>query len=131
MKAEELRIGNWIADRGLKEWQIDHWETINKVSGKANTVMCGGVIMETHPPTEYVDYLKPIKLTEDWLLRFGFKEVKPRSGVQKSFIKNGIRINLSNSGNFYFKELPVKVHTLQNIFYFNTGNELTLTTPTP
>lgn len=122
MKATELRISNlllynsdfnsgeqWdVVDVNIEtlSWALSNQEQFNRVH-------------------------KPIRLTEDWLLRFGFEEVKPRSGVQKSFIKNGIRINLSNSGNFYFKELPVKVHTLQNIFYFNTGNELTLTTPTP
>ena len=90
MKKTELRIGNWIADRGLKEWQIDHWETMNKVASKSNATMCNGILMETHPLTEYIDYLKPIPLTEEWLERLWFErdgdwvkiQFEPMMGIQ-------------------------------------------------
>jgi hypothetical protein len=131
MKVNELRIGNWIADRGLKEWQIGHWETINKVASKANATMCNGILMETHPLTEYIDYLKPIPITEEWLLKFGFKKQK----------NNWKRLPICNDWTYLYwerlagLELSVNkrsvmlpninyVHQLQNLYYALTGEEL-------
>lgn len=70
----------------------------------------------------------PIELTEDWLLkRMGFKEVKPKAGIQKAFLYKGIRIEMSNSGNFYYKGVPKnKVHLIQNLTHALTNTELTI-----
>lgn len=75
MKASELRIGNWIKDRGSKQWQIDCWESKNKVAAKSPVLgYCDFTKnqIEGHPLTEEIDYLQPIQLTEEWLLKFGF-----------------------------------------------------------
>ena len=63
-------------------------------------------------------------ITEKMLIDSGFKEVRPRLGVWKAFVKNGVRIQLSNSGNFYFKSRPIGVDQLQDIYLALTGDEL-------
>lgn len=139
MKSNELRIGNWIADRGLKEWQIDHWETINKVSSKASTSMFMGIMMETHPLTEYVDYLRPIPLTDEWLLKFGFtpderkivydhplpkepeNEHKDLGTKYPAFFMNN---RLNRWMDCHTRVCIDYVHQLQNLYFTLTGEEL-------
>jgi hypothetical protein len=140
VKSNEIRIGNWISDRGLKEWQIDHWETINKVASKANATMCNGILMETHPLTEYVDFLKPIAINENWLKKLGFKK---ESSEWKLFPCAEVQIIVFNEKNyngvmFYTRTIHTEytpiycgsqinyVHQLQNLYYALTGTELSV-----
>ena len=145
MQANELMIGNWIADRGGKQWQINHWEGINKVASKPNTTMCMGVMTETHPLTEYVDYLKPIPLSEGWLSKAGFERIE-REDIFECFVypywvKEGVILlyNPHNGSNDYkigYAEMRCgkyhatlckwidNVHSLQNFYFTNTGKEL-------
>jgi len=128
LKANELRIGNWIADRGLKEWQIDHWETMNKVSAKPNIMMCSGILMETHPLTEYVDYLKPIPLTEEWFLRFGFEKYEFDNGEPNQY-RYKSRLIVIRDGKFadYGSSVILHyVHQLQNFYFAFSSEELVL-----
>lgn len=74
----------------------------------------------------YPDKFEPIPLNEERLLNFGFIKVKPRSGVRSAYINNGIRIEKSNSGLFYYKGNLIKVHQLQNLYFALTGKELSL-----
>lgn len=73
MEAKELRIGNFIMDRGNKVWQIDYWEYPTKVASKSPFLgyldTNNKKAIYGHPFTEEVDYLQPIPLTEEWLLR--------------------------------------------------------------
>ena len=133
--ANEIRIGIWIADRGLKEWQIDHWQGINKVASKPHTTMCMGVMTETHPLTEYVDYLKPISITKEWLLKLGFKlcpsgnthylsipELK--SEIHFEDFRGGlVCVVYSSTGSFIPNDIKY-VHQLQNLYYSITHKEL-------
>ena len=143
MKASELRIGNYIADRGNKEWQIDHWESIDKLSAKSNATMYMGILMETHPMTEYVDYIKPVPLTEEWLLKFGFEEEAMRYSKNIDLFGGGKK--LCFSGDYLYiidsekqNTIPTDVvtiwnkdvkkefyvHQLQNLYFALTGEEL-------
>lgn len=57
-------------------------------------------------------------ISEEYLVFAGFEKVKDRSGVQAAYKLRGVRINISNSGNFYFNDtLIFGVHQLQNLFY--------------
>lgn len=58
MKVTDLRIWNFVADRGGKEWQVCYWETMDKVASIIHTTMYNDVLMEVHPFSEYVDYPK-------------------------------------------------------------------------
>lgn len=135
MNANELRIGNWIADRGGKNWQIDYWESKNKVSAKEPIFNTQGFEFSAHPFTEYVDFLKPIQLTEKWLLDFGFKD-----GVTLDNDKYKIDIDYYDGWIFNYREKDkfghadvflypssiYYVHQLQNLFFSLTNEELTI-----
>lgn len=137
MKANELRIGNWIKDRGGKEWQIDFWEFKNKVSAKEPEFNTNGIILRGHPLTEYVDYLQPIPLTEEWLLRlpdseFDFVGFGNRQIWQhKRFMS--IKLEYAHGQVFvYFNDEMINIkdylHEIQNLFFALTGEELTFQT---
>ena len=111
MKANELRIGNYVEYSG---------ELVNIVG-----------ITEEHPfinmiTIDYLEYeeIRPIPLTEEWLIKFGFEHHKHQedmyfiSGMQvwncnDLFMcnKNGIILN--------------SVHRLQNLYFALTKEELT------
>jgi hypothetical protein len=117
MKAEELRIGNFY----------DH----------------NGFVNEVHPNTiEEVwiserSWVKPIPLTEEWLLKFGFScEVKVGSEIGTDGVEfrvyhfDVLRFN-TNHGWWYkvqrINDTPLEyVHQLQNFYFALTGKELTL-----
>jgi hypothetical protein len=117
MKASELRIGNLVA----YEPTIDDWEEI--------IVKCGNIIQCEISP----DSFTPIPLTEEWLLKFGFKKQ-----LDKSFAKNDFSIFLDkrfktnlflqeNQEDFKWFSYELKVeyiHQLQNLYFALTGEEL-------
>ncbi|AGO48415.1 hypothetical protein Phi10:1_gp074 [Cellulophaga phage phi10:1] len=124
MNANELRKGIYVRDRGGKEMLIDYIDMPNNKVGMNMLVM--GI--PVHPLTEFIDYLQPIPLTEEWLLKFGFKRNEPYCfiGIKK-------RIQLINIGNKYFRlyyyNTSIKidiahVHQLQNLYFALTGEEL-------
>ena len=113
MSPEELRIGNYI--RFISTGDIE--QIYNIVT---NTRWFGNDV-------NYKD-IEPIPLTEEWLLKFGFKRVKHISGVQAAYKLENIRLNMSNCANFYRYKLPVdSVHQLQNLYFALTQKELTCT----
>jgi hypothetical protein len=141
----DLRIGNWIMDRGNKAWQIDCWEHSTKVASKEPIIgICNFTKkpIHGHPLTEEVNFLKPIPLTEEWLLKFGFKQ-KPINGFEINYFtdckesaeKMGILINLcsnrcaildtdTDEQSAMTSKIIYYVHQLQNIYFALTGSEL-------
>ncbi len=108
MKANELRIGNWIYDAQCQQ----------------NIQIGTGLHIDNLDPLS-----KPIPLTEEWLKRFGFDE------NLKEFVKSGISIREENNNSvfwvwgFYlgFSHGGIKhVHQLQNLYFALTGEELEL-----
>ncbi len=133
MKASELRVGNWVNfDSGWSpeeprqiEWH-DIWHGIEKDKDAKHFV-------------EWVA-LKPIPITNEWLLKFGFSKIE--SSVCDSFyighnpithdwlfditwLKNSI--DYSYEGNPFYKngyhELKY-LHQLQNLYFALTQEEL-------
>lgn len=129
MKAKELRIGNYIQDGKTNVLEINglHNETIYSVyplnaSPKFETT------------TDSTD-IKPIPLTEEWLLKFGF---------EKDHYKKEVYYTLSNDDDYYIEEDKniklwdfnmkegigfylrsfKRVHQLQNLYFALTGEEL-------
>ena len=108
MKANELRIGNLIY---LNEELIKFGFSILKFDDLNN--------------------IKPIPLTEEWLVRFGFKRDN----------KYDFTLNVKDVGEFYtssewfhgngyitFEHFGIKLfylHQLQNLYFALTGEELT------
>ena len=121
MKANELRIGNYIT-----------FDSVDKPSYFEINLF------------NYLDRLKPIQLTEEWLLRAGFKYKKYHpttigsanvfgSGLYVSqMINNGFSLVFqTDKKSFYFEfsDRYIKyVHELQNIYFALTGVELVFTT---
>lgn len=73
--------------------------------------------------------LSPIKLTEEWLIKFGFSKMEYRTlGKDCFYDDNFYTINfLYESMVFYIEHLETNinyVHQLQNLYYSLTGIEL-------
>lgn len=125
MKATELRIGNWT-EYNIVDENIDKW------------------ILEEVDHTDIADpiWLRPIPLTEEWLLKFGFHK-------QIGFIKfigekytNSFEVshndldkwycfyrnfNKGKEDDFVLLRNDLKhVHQLQNLYFALTGKELSI-----
>lgn len=128
MEAKELRIGNWILNGINEEFQvngitIDYFELGQSMFGE----------------------FKPIPLTEEWLIKFGFDkninemqvdgiEMKLQiSGYDRDgswfsscgTMDGGLVVLCLCRGN-YFSNNIMYVHQLQNVFFALTGEELTI-----
>lgn len=110
IQISELRIGNYmqICDLPIEQITLETFKTLELV-----------------PAT--IRAFNGVPTTEEWLLKFGFKLAKPKRGMQKSFKKNNLRINMSNSGNFYHgNKLKSYIHKIQNLYYELEDEELTI-----
>ena len=108
MKATELRIGNYYDNNGV----------VSIVS--PNTIEEVWVAERS--------WVKPIPLTEEWLLKFGFEIGYNKTKMLDVYCKDfGILIERSNGGNFYYKKVYISsVHQLQNLYFALTNEELIL-----
>lgn len=120
MKASELRIMNYVMCRGalsqvsiIKQQHIGYF----KSSGAG----------EDSLPLEFV---QPITLTEEWLLKFGFEEIIGNVENSKCFRHpkcslivyfDGTRLSV----NFWQGNEKKYVHQLQNFYFALTNEELT------
>jgi hypothetical protein len=131
MKAEELRIGNLVFD-------------------KRNGVVCsvdglqysGRIVTEDKKYDDWKRVIDPegIPLTEEWLIKFGFKwgygeyklEITPYADGGRISIYANKHIQLSMcAGEYIDGELPLlshieHVHQLQNLIFSLTAEELTI-----
>jgi hypothetical protein len=127
MKANELRINNYYELKGS---------------------VLGGGICQLKNLKDFIhigdliesDLVKPIPLTEEWLLKFGFKKNEIPTALKEFYIvnyqlenfvvyllENSFEIELINKNKDQFNLFinPKKqVHTLQNIYFAITNNEL-------
>lgn len=132
MKANELRIGNWYDHNGIPMQVTPN--TIEEV-WTAERIWC-----------------KPIPLTEEWMLKFGFVEKNigkklPQSLYELKYLSNehnpiitswvSILINVETWSCVICDEYPDEigantkikikhVHQLQNLYFALTGEELTV-----
>ena len=108
MKANELRIGNWV--EASVQFQIDA-KFIYEYS------VVGG------------DY-KPIPLTEKWLVKFGFDKDGKMKGTgflfRICFDEKAPYAYLETYGGGEYKIEIEYIHQLQNLYFALTGEELTI-----
>lgn len=129
MEAKDVRIGNYVT---WKEYDDDIILTVIGIE-KGGTVWVEWVCEDgTLDSTDCsMENITPIPLTEEWLLKFGFKSTQ--SGMM--FIlkdKNGNNFtiesdSISFSARFiidHYCEIKY-VHQLQNLYFALTGEELT------
>lgn len=120
MKVTELRIGNLIygvSDRVVTVVGLEDSGVVKAFSGNMKNCIF----------SYEIDLYSPIPLTEEWLEKLGAIELKPKRGVLKEFQIKTLRIELSNSHHFYYKnssKIITSVHELQNLYYALKGVEL-------
>jgi hypothetical protein len=137
IKGNELRLGNFVKDRGEKTIKIDFIEYVREGYDTKFGQFMFVEGEEVHPMTEYSDYANPIPLTEKWLLEFGFilystgslcKHLNNDDSYLAIDLKygNGVWLNINQEGiENSIKLLHIKnVHELQNLYYSLTGEYL-------
>ena len=142
MKANELRIGNYIASSGnpknKETWVIGKVHYISSLNAKFEQI-------EVETEEEFTWFFKDsyfgIPLTEEWLLKFGFEKVdvneqyeiscsiNERKSVINVSIEDEVVIDVHtyNPKDKYgaWLNTPNKhVHQLQNLYHALTGEEL-------
>jgi len=138
IKANELRIGNLVKDRGGKTLRIDFIEYMEMgyQSKIGQRMFLEGE--EVHAMTEYTDYAEPIQLTPEWLNRLGFATdgegfrlsgagywVEYLDGVWCLYV-NGIERNELDDDIDMMLSVISNVHHLQNLLFVIGGIELTI-----
>ena len=110
MKATELRIGNWV-----------HYNAFDGV-------VCSSDIFDIDKGTIKA---KPIPLTEEWLVRFGFEIKKGAWGTSAEIRIGRVRYVLYQNRNVWlidhtdgFRVDFKYIHTVQNHYFALTGQEL-------
>ena len=129
MEAKGLRIGNLVILNNPKYRKEDTGivHVIDQIKNDSVTIFRLDKLPYSFCYGQFINFIEPIPLTEDWLVKFGALQVKPRSGVNKTFKLYGVRIEMSNSGNFYHKGISKNsVHSIQNLIFALTGKELTI-----
>lgn len=115
MKNTEFRIGNYYNQFGNIE-QVS-WSVLKK--------------LEDAPKGQL--WCKPIPLTEEWLLKFGFEKEYDKFMFSKDKLTILIREHdtFNPNGRVYWNSWTIKecqpeyVHQLQNLYFALTGEELT------
>ena len=119
MKANELRIGNLIIERPSEE---------------NSNIIPVSIHVFTYMKVNY-NIFKPIPLTEEWLIKFGFKKegLYYKIQIYGDGIPSYIGINvgygyaeLLRNYNHYINSKCEYVHQLQNLYFALTNEELTL-----
>jgi len=118
MKANELRIGNLIT-------QIIHKDTHDQeIEIKVNWQEIWWISKGTNS-------YKPIPLTEEWLLKFGFKKIQGYICGEKIvyyYVKEDLEYDLT-SGECMIENFTInldKVHEMQNLYFAIYSEELIL-----
>ncbi len=119
MKVNQLRIGNYVTD-SIQTGAITVFNNDACVlKHKSGIVKCR------------ISDLSPIPLTEEWLLKFGFKKSNVYCfGNHKLIIeslmgdRHSCRYRINPDESIWISELHY-VHQLQNLYFALTGEELT------
>ena len=136
MKAEELRIGNKILGVYIEEDENGEEQEFTCVCTVGTLDIFDqtehAIWVEGGVEREYYDEFRPIPLTEQWLLDFGFGK-DDFCGMYVSYELNLIKIIHDNKNNTLLvdnligKKLFVEyAHQLQNLYFALTGEELQL-----
>lgn len=129
MRAEELRIGNLVFD------EIGHLCSISTIAQSSIRIKYGSELFDIGLDDSLIhpEHLKPIPLTEEWLLKFGFEKhgewfVKTNWPLDIHYLLDGGRVKIMTIGTN--EEYPIdyqlceSVHQLQNVYFYLTGKEL-------
>ena len=131
MNQNELRLGNIVTINNVKHRPNESGNLFLVVGISYSNIR---ISSGTYDFGQLPDFIVPIKLTEDWLVKFGFKRVS--CGIGWDEISNGIvQLNEvpTNKGKLIaFNYATDKynylkyVHQLQNLYFILCGVELQL-----
>lgn len=128
MKATELRIGNWVKNTFRK----DPYQVYPQFFTQC-------FFTDKHPYNleKEISNIDPIPLTEEWLVKFGFeknylwkKQLDGKAILAISMVDNSYGLYHSDysyltGSSFHMKGQKIKhVHSLQNLYFALTGEEL-------
>ena len=125
MKANELRIGNWV------EW-ANEFKKVVAIDSQCSTIQVDNLVLIDYDEKKF----KPIPLTEEWLIKFGFgtelgfpNEYFNNVALEQVVIVYDLTHSLFNletdSGDVININIQ-HVHQLQNIYFALTNEELTI-----
>lgn len=118
MKATELRINNYVN----YDNEIHLISGLNDIGGVCKITNLKGKVISQHTTN-----LDPITLTEERLINFGFTS----NPYQDNYYLNGFILDINKTRGkleIYYKHVEIEfVHTLQNLYFALTNEELTLT----
>jgi hypothetical protein len=126
LKSRELRIGNLV-------WSNDgHYERLEDVVKGIELTR----LMTKYGKTTYIpiENIEPIPLTEEWLLKFGFRKENNFFFIDdyciEQYLDTGIwkfsLYTFEDTWHFIDKSIQY-VHSLQNLIFCLTGRELQFT----
>jgi len=131
MEARELRLGNCV-EIGLNVNFDAFYSTIEEISNNTNVVLVkDGNTLRCMP----LELIKPIPLTEEWLLKLGAIKAYGKIYLSLTNLKAEIHFDIYRDGivstiHSSFCELILDeikfVHQLQNLYFALTGEELTI-----
>lgn len=122
MDPSVLRTGNIV-----HEFKTGHDYPVTGIVNLAGVYLNNNLLFIVH-----FEDIVPIELTDDLLLRFGYKEGEEDKKENRTFYiqaKESKHIIVKIHKTFYCRDREVKyIHELQNVFYFDTltGEELKL-----
>lgn len=138
----ELRTGLYfnVPRKDQCPFRIDLIEHLSdayaKVGMSSGIYKVGEIEMEGHPLTWELKDLEPIPLNEEWLLKMGFTRHHENYSngiiyildvVNNQEFEWGVYPNILGSGFVIYKSQKIAyVHTLQNLIFALTGQELTI-----
>ena len=141
MEAKDLRIGNYFIyntdgcfhnnpERESKTISVVRQikeDSVGITHLKTTGILIGGLGL-----------IKPIPLTEEWLVKFGFECIEKdvpclRDRTMSRFFLNNFNIEILSDGQIYQKHFESTelincdyTHQLQNLYFALTGEELTI-----
>lgn len=135
MTIKELRIGNIIRHNVKDPQSPTGWCEPNEAPIDENDMNIFLITDNQFPEAE------PVKLTEEWLLKFGFKygedEDFDKDYSGRMFFKTGIQIVIQPDNDTHLVKCPTflygypiqncrYLHELQNLYFAVIGEELTI-----
>jgi len=134
MEVKDLRIGNYVEFHHVTKGVIKNFSKVGSLSiGIDKTIFSIGV-EDYHFIADYKG-IKPIPLTEEWLLKFGFKTdfYGGQGNVCYYASKGKFKIYSIEDNKSYQYDYTLNmftmikhVHELQNLYHALTGEELTI-----
>jgi hypothetical protein len=126
MKASELRVGNLLDTKEHKNVIVSAIDSVDSEIGYYWRLHYFGYWK--------INKFQPIPLTEEWLLKFGFKKVSTNFENDFLIIHGNIKtgtfdflLNIPNTTRYNVSVIKF-VHQLQNLYFSLFGEELRLNT---